>query len=135
MPPTTPALRRKIGQRYRRCPINCPMYQDNVIASVSRGYSWTTGVQTATLEFDGMAISAHGANGPYRATGLSLLDAAGAMPAPDLHAALDGTAAPTGSRLASSGCARSPGSTRSCSFTHSARKGRRPAARGSDAKG
>jgi len=35
MPATTPKLRRGIRQRYRRCPINCPMYQDNVITSLS----------------------------------------------------------------------------------------------------
>ena len=35
MPATTPSLRRDLERRYRRCPIDCPMYLDNVIASLS----------------------------------------------------------------------------------------------------
>jgi hypothetical protein len=35
MPATTPALRREILDRYSRCPINCPIYRDNVIESLS----------------------------------------------------------------------------------------------------
>jgi len=35
MSATTPQLRREIKRRYRRCPINCPMYLDNVITALS----------------------------------------------------------------------------------------------------
>ena len=35
MPTTTPKLRREISKRYRGCPIDCPMYLENVIASLS----------------------------------------------------------------------------------------------------
>ena len=35
MPATPPRLRRQIEQRYRRCPIDCPIYLDNVIVSLS----------------------------------------------------------------------------------------------------
>ncbi|MCX5671424.1 MAG: FRG domain-containing protein [Planctomycetota bacterium] len=34
MPATTPKLRREIRRRYRRCPINCPKYLDNVILTL-----------------------------------------------------------------------------------------------------
>ena len=37
--------------------------------SASRSYSLTTGVQTATLEFDGVTIRAHGVDGPYKVAG------------------------------------------------------------------
>lgn len=35
MPETTPQLRRRIKLRYRRCPIDCPIYLDNEIATLS----------------------------------------------------------------------------------------------------
>lgn len=35
MPTSTPQLRRKIAARYRRCPIDCPVYLDTVIESLS----------------------------------------------------------------------------------------------------
>ncbi len=35
MPAATPAVRRKIRQRFLRCPIDCPMYLDTVIESLS----------------------------------------------------------------------------------------------------
>lgn len=35
MRPTTPGRRREIAQRYRRCPIDGPRFQDNVITSLS----------------------------------------------------------------------------------------------------
>jgi hypothetical protein len=34
MPPTTASLRRKLAERYRPCPIDCPMYVNNVIATL-----------------------------------------------------------------------------------------------------
>lgn len=35
MPATTSKLRREIGQRYRQCPIDCPMFLENVIVTLS----------------------------------------------------------------------------------------------------
>ena len=35
MPTATPTLRRKIKRRFSRCPIDCPMYLDTVIESLS----------------------------------------------------------------------------------------------------
>ena len=34
MPPTTPSSRQGLRQRYRQCPIDCPIYLDNEIASL-----------------------------------------------------------------------------------------------------
>ena len=35
MPATTPSLRRDLQRRYRACPIDCPIYLDSVIVSLS----------------------------------------------------------------------------------------------------
>ncbi len=35
MPATTPVRRREIGKRYRHCPIDCPMYRQREIATLS----------------------------------------------------------------------------------------------------
>jgi hypothetical protein len=35
MPPTTPIIRRELANRYRRCAIACPMFQDDLITTLS----------------------------------------------------------------------------------------------------
>jgi len=35
MPPTTPKLRREVAKRYRRCGINCPIFLDDLISTLS----------------------------------------------------------------------------------------------------
>src|SRR5208283_4930701 len=35
MPPTTPIIRSELGRRYRDCGLDCPMFQDDLISTLS----------------------------------------------------------------------------------------------------